>query len=113
MPLSRRIVNAHAISSRRTLTREAKHNVCAQVSYFLGPSAYTFCDLGISGLLLVEPLSVHFQRFQIENVNLTCATYAHVIQGIFVPIRKFASLISVFDLNPYTSAVSIFQWRSG
>ena len=65
---------AHAIFPRRTLTREAKHNVCAKVSYFLELCAYTFCDLVISGLFLVEPLSVHFQRFQIENVNLTFFT---------------------------------------
>ena len=32
----------------------------------------TFYGLVISGLFFVEPLSVHFQRFQIENVNLTC-----------------------------------------
>ena len=44
-----------------------------EVDYSLGLCAYTFCDPVISGLFLVEPLRVHFQRFQIGNVNLTYA----------------------------------------
>ena len=44
-----------------------------EVNYSLELFACTFCDPVISGLFLVEPLSVHFQRFQTQNVNLTCA----------------------------------------